>query len=325
VVISASYRTDIPGFYSRWFERRYDAGYCLVPNPFDSGLRRVELRGEEVQAYVFWTRNIAPFVPQLRQFGRDRMPFVVQYTVTGYPRALETAAASESRALALIEELSSLFGPDSVVWRYDPVVLTSLTDRDWHRAQFSRLAERMRYAVNEVIVSFATMYRKTTTNLRRAGERHDFSFEDPDDHDKRRLLLELASIAGEHDLKLSVCSQRHLLAPGLCDAACVDPERLARVAGHPLRVARKAHRKDCGCYESVDIGVYDTCPTGCVYCYANRNRDMAERRRREHRPDDLMLWRPARLTAFSGPQLEALAEGREDPHKDQLLLFDDLD
>ncbi len=325
MVISASYRTDIPGFYSRWFERRYEAGYCLVPNPFDSGLRRVDLRGEQVQAYVFWTRNIAPFVPQLRQLGRDRMPFVVQYTVIGYPKAIETHTAAESRAVALIEELSSLFGPDCVVWRYDPIVLTSLTDRAWHRAQFARLAERLRYAVNEVIVSFATMYRKTTTNLRRAGQQHGFSYEDPEDLEKRALLLELAAIAAEHDLTLSVCSQRSLLAPGLGDAACVDPARLARVAGRPLAVPRKAHRKDCGCYESVDIGIYDTCPTGCVYCYANRSREAAERRRREHRPDDLMLWRPARLTALSGPQLEALAEGREDPHQDQLLLFDDFE
>ncbi len=34
-------------------------------------------------------------------------------------------------------------------------------------------------------------------------------------------------------------------------------------------------REGCGCFASVDIGAYDTCPHGCIYCYANANRAVA--------------------------------------------------
>ncbi len=33
MIISASYKTDIPAFYGDWFMNRLKAGYCRMVNP----------------------------------------------------------------------------------------------------------------------------------------------------------------------------------------------------------------------------------------------------------------------------------------------------
>ena len=89
MIVSASYRTDIPAFYADWFARRRAAGFCEVTNPYGGRPYRVPLAGPELDGFVFWTRNIGPFQEALVEVAAQHIPFVVQYTITGYPRALD--------------------------------------------------------------------------------------------------------------------------------------------------------------------------------------------------------------------------------------------
>ncbi|MFQ5775967.1 MAG: DUF1848 domain-containing protein [Kiloniellaceae bacterium] len=285
MIVSASYRTDVPAFYAEWFRRRLDEGSCRVVNPYGGQPYEVPLTGPAVDGFVFWTRNIGPFRDTLAEVAARGLPFVVQYTVTGYPRALETSVSNAERSIALIRDLAGAYGPRAVVWRYDPLLATSLTPPAWHRRTFARLARALAGAVDEVVFSFAQIYEKTRANLSRAALRHGFTWDDPPDEAKRALLSELAGLAADFGLTPTLCAQPHLLAPGLEPARCIDAARLAEAAGHPIAARTKGNRPGCLCAESRDIGAYDTCPHGCVYCYAVRRPDLAKRNHRRHDPD----------------------------------------
>jgi len=110
MIVSASYRTDIPAFYGDWFLSRLEAGACDVTNPYGGPAYRVPLVGPEAEGFVFWTRNIAPFGPALEAVEARGLPFVVHYTITGYPRALEASVIPAARSVALVRALAERYG-----------------------------------------------------------------------------------------------------------------------------------------------------------------------------------------------------------------------
>jgi len=300
MIISASYRTDIPAFYAEWFRRRFRAGHARVVNPYGGRDSRVPLR-DGVDGFVFWTRNIGPFLPALAEVRQAGLPFVVQYTVTAYPRALEASVIAAPRSLALVAQVAAEYGRRAVVWRYDPIVFSSETPDHFHRETFARLAAALAGSVDEVVVSFATLYAKTARNLNAAAAAHGFGWSDPADHDKRRLAEDLAAIAASAGLKPTLCSQDGYVVAGTAAAACVDARRLEDVAAgwglaRPLTAKRKGNRPGCLCHESRDIGAYDSCPHGCVYCYAVNSPALAKRQFHRHDPDGEFLLPPARAT-----------------------------
>ncbi|MBT4905620.1 MAG: DUF1848 domain-containing protein [Rhodospirillaceae bacterium] len=290
-IISASYKTDIPAFYGGWFRARRMAGSCEVRNAWNGKTFQVSLRDEDCSGFVFWTRNVKPFRDELDRTARTH-PFVVQYTVTGYPRSLERSVVASDNAISDIQDISICYGMDTIVWRYDPVVITDATPVAWHIDNFTRLAGALAGRVDEVVVSFAQIYRKTRRNLDHAARETGNGWTDPDDAAKHDLLARLNDIAKQSGLNLSLCAQP-ALAHGLSAARCIDAARLDNVArsmGHaPVSARTKGARPGCLCAESRDIGGYETCPHGCVYCYAVGNPDKARQAHKDHDPSAAML------------------------------------
>lgn len=293
MIISASYKTDLPALYGPWFMRRLEAGFCRMVNPYGGQIHEVDLRPRAVDGFVFWTKNLGPFRDALAEVRRRGYPFVVHYGINGYPRVLEPAVCDAEHAVAHVCEVADRYGPRVAVWRYDPILFTSLTPPAFHAENFGKLAATLAGAVDEVVISFAHVYRKTQRNVARAAAAAGFTWEDPDGETKRALARALTDIAASHGIRLTVCSQQRYVVPGAGEARCVDAARLADVAGHPVRAPLKGNRPDCRCHRSRDIGDYDTCTQGCVYCYAVSSTEAAARRRCDHDPDGEFLFAPA--------------------------------
>ncbi len=289
MIVSASYRTDIPAFYGPWFMDRLSDGLCRVANPYGGKDYTVSLRREDVDGFVFWTKNAEPFLDALAEVGRRGFPFFLQVTVNGYPGALERSVPVMERSVAVMKSLAETYGPRATVWRYDPLVVTDLTPPDWHIANFAALARSLHGACDEVVISFAQIYRKTRRNLQRAARAHGFAWRDPAPEEKISLAERLAQIAADHGMRLTICSQPALLVNGILPARCIDVARLSDVAGRTITAKRKGNREGCLCSESRDIGAYDTCPMGCVYCYAVSSRNAAQKRRQNHSANEITL------------------------------------
>lgn len=299
MIVSASYRTDIPTFYGQWFMNRVRAGYCKTYNAFSHRAARVSLNPETVDAFVFWTKNAGPFIDALAEIRQLGFPFVIQHTVTGYPRELEASVTPARTAALHFRQVADSYGSNVMVWRYDPILLSTITPVSFHIANFEQIAAMLEGCTDEVVVSFTQMYRKTERNLTAAAEAHGFGWQDPDVAEKKALLLTLSDVAGAHGMSLRLCSQPEFLpATSVKPARCVDVERISRVAGLSITTKTKGNRRGCLCARAVDIGAYDTCPHGCVYCYAVQNQQIAKAAYKQHDPDGEYLFPP------TGPVIE---------------------
>jgi hypothetical protein len=284
MIVSASYRTDIPAYYGAWFLRRFADGFATVTNPYGGPDYRVSLAPCDVDGFVFWTRNAGPFMAALDEVKRRGFPFFVQFTVTGYPRFIEPGTLATEAAAAQAREIARRFGPRAAVWRYDPILVSEATPPAWHRANFARLATALEDASDEAVVSFVAPYRKTARNLHAALGAAGLNWRDPPSDEKRALLADLAAIAGAHGMRLTLCTQPELV-PGAGQAArCIDAPRLSDIAGRPIAARARGNRPGCLCAESRDIGAYETCAQGCAYCYAVGSRARAQGAVKAHDP-----------------------------------------
>ena len=291
-VISASRRTDIPAFYTPWLLNRLRAGYCEWANPFGGKVSRVSLRAEDCIALVFWTRNPAPLLPHLAALREDGYRCYVHFTLTGYPRALEPYAPPVEEALGHFRRLAEIIDPTFVLWRYDPILLGSLTPVEEHLARFAVLARALEGCTHRCLTSFVSHYGKTARNLRRLASEQQIVWHDPALAEQRALCARLRELAAEHGMSLYACCNPELIGDGVRRAQCIDSELLQQLRPDlTVRLRAMPTRPGCGCVASTDIGAYDTCTHGCAYCYATNSHAAALTRQRAHDPEGTILWK----------------------------------
>ncbi len=271
-VLSISRRSDIPAFHLDWLLRGIERGFVEVPNPHRPSLsRRVSLLEKDVAAAVLWSKNPAPLLAGLERIRGWCPRLLVQFTLNDYPPELEPGVAPLEDRLRTFEKLSAALGAEAVIWRYDPIVLSTLTDWDCHRRAFASLCRRLSGRTRRVMVSLADYYRKVDRRLRAIEDTGVVFFREAEgDPRTRELLSEISVLARGQDMEIFTCAEpRDWSDCGIRPGACIDSELLSRLFGVAPAGKDPAQRSACRCMASIDIGSYSTCRHGCPYCYAS--------------------------------------------------------
>ncbi len=267
MILSASRRTDIPNYYSDWFINRIKEGFLYVRNPMNAHqISRIDLSPEVVDCIVFWTKNPANMIEKLEYL--KNYVYYFQFTLTGYGKDVEPNLPDKREELIpTFKRLSQKIGKEKVIWRYDPILISRRYTTDYHLKAFEEIASNLANYTEKVMISFVDFYSKTQRNAREIDIRQMANEE------MIRLAEKMAQIASRYNLIIESCAEQiNLQEVGIQHGSCIDKKLIERILGCKLIAEKdKNQREECGCFESVEVGAYNTCLNGCKYCYANFN------------------------------------------------------
>ena len=276
LIISASRATDIPAFYTDWFFRRLDNGYLRWRNPFSGQDSYVSFAN--TRFIVFWSKNPAPLLSHLSTLKERRIGCYIQYTLNDYEaEGLEPNVPTLTQRINTFRRLVDALGMGAVVWRFDPLILTDRINIDTLLRKIARIADALVGYTEKLVFSFADIesYKKVSRNLRQNG----INYREWDEDSMCEFALRLSTLNRDNwDFRLATCAERIDLSEyGIEHNRCIDSELISRIAPDDAVLqnflynagADSGQRKACGCILSKDIGAYNTCPHGCLYCYAN--------------------------------------------------------
>jgi len=318
VIVSASRSTDIPAFYSEWFFYRMNRGYSAWINPFNG--KKHYIGYSDTKFIVFWSKNPRPLLGHLDYLKTQGIGCYIQYSLNDYePEGLERGVPPLAYRINTFKQLVKKLGKGTVIWRFDPLVLTESINIDALLTRIRNIGGQLHEYTEKLVFSFADIlsYSKVKANL----DRNSIPYRDwtvPQMEEFAQRLVELNQSEG-WKLRLATCGEIADL-PGVEHNRCVDDRLIASLCPNSPELMKflgveirsgntlfgtppddgidlgggryavimknnrdKGQRHECGCIKSRDIGEYNTCPHLCEYCYANTSKERAQRNHALHK------------------------------------------
>lgn len=284
MILSVSRRTDIPAFYTEWFLNRLKQKFVYVRNPMNyHQVSEVELTPGVIDCIVFWTKDPSNILNKLNLLSEYQ--FYFQITVNSYEHRIERNVPDKNKVVQAFQALSGRIGRERTLWRYDPIILTSGMDMESHCRNFELLSAKLEGYTEQCTISFVDFYKKMERNM------SNIAYMPIHTDTMKKMGERLFQIGQNHGIAIKTCSEPiDLSSVGIGHAKCVDGELISRIIGKPIDAKKdKNQREICGCVESIDIGAYNSCRHGCLYCYANFSDNAVKNNRLKHDPNSPML------------------------------------
>ena len=283
MIINTGSRTDIPAYYSEWFYNRIKEGYVLTRNPYyPEQVSRYRLTPDVVDVICFCSKNPEPMLKRLKELDAFRQLWFV--TITPYGKEIEPGVPDKARVMDSFKTLSDMVGMKAISWRYDPIFITEKYSLEFHIRSFEKMADNLKGYTDNCVISFIDLYEKTKRNF--PGIKEVLR------KDREKIGEEFVRIGQKYGIAIrSCCEGAELKKYGVDTQGCMTKAVVERAIDLSLSIpkSKKPAREICSCLLGNDIGVYNTCAHGCIYCYANYDKRTVLKNMNMHKPDSPFL------------------------------------
>jgi len=230
IIISASRSTDIPAFYADWFFDRLGKGYSAWTNPFNGVKSYISY--EKTRFIVFWSKNPKPLLKHIGELMALNINCYIQYTLNDYvDEGLEPNVPDVDGRIETFKTLVEKLGKESVIWRFDPLVLTDTIDVDTLLNKITYIGDKLKNYTERLVFSFVdiSMYNRVRKNL----ERDNVHYQEWTEEQMNLFAKRLSKINSEHEwnYQLSTCAEKISLEQyGISHSKCIDDELMIRLA-----------------------------------------------------------------------------------------------
>jgi len=321
LIISASRSTDIPAFHSEWLINRINKGHACWVNRFNPTRPRY-ISFQETRLFIFWTKNPAPMLPSLHWFDKRGYNYYFQFTLNNYEKeGFEPNVPPLAERIKTFKQLSGLIGKQRVIWRFDPLILSSQLTVKELLTRIEELGNQLIKYTNKLVFSFGDIlrYRNVSKNLMSETDFYTSSTI----HLAEFTLAQKIEFAegvqnylqewrkSNPDFQIATCAEEiDLDRYQITHNKCIDDDLIVKLfakdkklmeffrlpsltnqlfePGIPVKrryLKDKGQRKACCCIVSKDIGSYNTCEHLCVYCYANSSPQAVTKNLKKINPD----------------------------------------
>ena len=282
MILNTGLRTDIPGFFSEWFYNRIEDGFVYVRNPYAKNqIYSYRLDPELIDCIIFCTKNPKPMFENLEKI--DKFNQYWHITITPYEKEIEPNVPPINDVLESFKYLSKKLEKENVTLRYDPIFINEKYTLEKHIESFEYIINSLSGYTTEAIISFIDLYEKTKRNFPKARE--------VTKDERLKLGEEFAQIGKKNNITIKTCVEGTELDKfGIDSSGCMTKEVIERAINKNLNIPKqKARNGECYCLLNNDIGEYNTCGHGCLYCYANSNKRLVKRNLKLHDPKSPIL------------------------------------
>lgn len=275
MILNTGNRTDIPAFFSDWFYSRIQKGYVCVRNPyFPNQVTKYRLDPQVIDIICFCTKNPKPMLSRLDLIKDYKQFWFV--TITPYNQSIEPHVPNKNEIIRSFIELSKKIGSHCIGWRYDPIFLNDYYTIDYHLHIFEKMCQKLSDYTHQCVISFIDLYQKTKKNFKDVQEVNE--------NDQIYLCQKFVEIGKRYHIEIYTCHENETLkTTGVHTSGCMNQQIIEKALDCSLKLPKISEaRQGCRCLLNNDIGVYNTCLHGCLYCYANYDRSTVLNNYKKH-------------------------------------------